>query len=128
MGDFSALSGGVRVYTGTDDYLGGSLTNPTVPAPFRVAIRSSVRIEKHAIVGANSVSLPGVVVGEGAAIGANSLIKQDCDPWTIYAGTPARAIKVRRRHQILQLEAKLRAEVYDGPGNYIPKADSGETL
>src|SRR5262245_12914002 len=39
MEDFAGLSGGVRVYTGNEDYLGGSLTNPAVPAPYRVPTR-----------------------------------------------------------------------------------------
>ena len=40
MEDFATPSGGVRVYTGTDDYLGGSMVNSTVPAPWRVPVRS----------------------------------------------------------------------------------------
>lgn len=122
MDDFSGLSGGVRVYTGNDDYLGNSLTNPTVPAPYRATIRSFVRVGRHAIVGANSVILPGVTIGEGASIGANSLVTRDCDPWTVYVGSPARPLKARPRERMLELEARLRAELYDAEGRYIPKA------
>lgn len=125
MEDFTTLSSGIRLFTGTDDYLGGSLTNSTVPYPYRKPIRSFVRINKHAIVGANSVILPGVVIGEGVAVGANSLIKDDCQPWTIYAGSPARAIRPRPKERILELEAQLRQEVYDSNGNYIPKSQRG---
>lgn len=107
MGDFSGLSSGVRIYTGNDDYKGGCLTNPTVPAPFRVAERSKVAIGRHAIVGANAVVLPGVTIGEGAAIGACALVRRDCDPWTIYAGVPARAIGPRPKERILALEEEL---------------------
>jgi acetyltransferase-like isoleucine patch superfamily enzyme len=108
MGDFAGLSGGVRVYTGNEDYLGGSLTNPTVPEPYRKPIRSFVHIGKHAIVGANSVILPGVEIGAGAAVGALSLVNKDLEPWTIYAGSPARPIKERPRERMLELEAELR--------------------
>jgi galactoside O-acetyltransferase len=120
MEDFSGLSGGVRVYTGDEDYSGGCLTGPTVPPPYRLPIRSFVRIEKHAIIGANSVILPGVVIGQGAAIGANSLVTKGCDPWTIYVGTPARPLRVRPRERILELEGKLRRELYDAEGFYVP--------
>lgn len=121
MEDFSGLSGGVRIYTGNEDYSGGCMTNPTVPAPYRIPIRSYVHIKKHAIVGANSVILPGVVIGEGAVVGANSLVTKDCKPWTIYFGSPAKPLRRRRSEKILDLEAQLRAEFYDTNGHYIPK-------
>lgn len=121
MEDFSGLSSGVRVFTGNEDYSGGCLTNPTVPHPYRIPVRSFVRIEKHAIVGANAVILPGVTVFEGAAIGANSLVSKDCKPWTVYFGSPAKAIKRRPKDKILALESELRNERYDPSGSYIPK-------
>ena len=122
MEDFAGLSGGIRVYTGNEDYLGESLTNPAVPQPYRVPIRSFVHIKKHAIIGANTVILPGVTIGEGTAIGANSFVTKDCEPWTIYIGSPARPIRHRPREIILELEARLRRELYDSGGNYIPKS------
>lgn len=121
MEDFATLSGGIRVLTGTDDFSGGSLTNSAVPYPYRRPTRSFVHLKKHAIVGANSVILPGVTIGEGAAIGANSLVKKDCEPWTIYVGSPARPLRPRPRDRILELEAQLRAELYDAEGSYISK-------
>ena len=122
MADFSGLSGGVRVYTGNEDYNGGSLTNPTVPLPYRHPDRSFVRIEKHVIVGANSVILPGVTIGEGAVIGANSLVTKDCKPWTVYFGTPARPLRRRPAEQIHRLEKQLLSELYDAAGRYIPES------
>jgi acetyltransferase-like isoleucine patch superfamily enzyme len=121
MEDFSGLSSGVRIYTGNEDYSGGSLTNPAVPAPYRIPVRSFVHIGKHCIIGSNSVVLPGVTMGEGAAIGANSLVLHDCKPWTIYAGSPCREIRIRPKVEILQKEEQLRRDLYDGEGKYIPK-------
>ena len=121
MEDFSGLSGGVRVYTGNEDYSGRCLTNPAVPAPYRIPLRSSVHVAKHAIVGANAVILPGVKVGEGAVIGANSLVTKDCDPWVVYIGTPARRLKDRPRRKMEELEYRLREEIFDGEGQYIPR-------
>ncbi|OQA23344.1 MAG: dTDP-4-amino-4,6-dideoxy-D-glucose acyltransferase [Chloroflexi bacterium ADurb.Bin360] len=125
MEDFAGLSGGVHIYTGNEDYSGGCLTNPAVPAPYRVPTRSFVRIEKHAIIGANSVVLPGVVIGEGAVVGANSLITKSCDPWTINVGSPAKPIKVRPKERILNLEGMLRKEIFDVAGHYIPRDQRG---
>jgi acetyltransferase-like isoleucine patch superfamily enzyme len=123
MDDFTTLSSGVRVFTGTDDFLGGSLTNSAVPHPYRLPTRSFVKIKKHAIVGANSVILPGVTIGEGVAVGANSLVNKDCEPWTIYYGSPARAVRVRPKEKIMELEAQLRQELYDFQGQYISNAE-----
>jgi acetyltransferase-like isoleucine patch superfamily enzyme len=108
MEDFSGLSSGVRVFTAHEDYKGGYLTNPTVPVPYRHAFRLFVKIGKHAVVGANSVILAGVTIGEGCAIGSCSLIRKDCDPWTIYAGIPAKPIGKRPSGKIRELEMKLR--------------------
>lgn len=120
--DFVGISSGTRVFTGDDDYLGGCLTGPTVPSQYREAIRSSVHIGKHSIIGSNSVILAGVRIGEGVAVGAHSLIKEDCEPWTIYVGCPAKPIRRRPSERILELEGQLRQELYDEKGEYIPKA------
>ncbi len=122
MDDFSGLSGGVRIYTGNEDYIGGSLTNPTVPYPYRIPIRSFVHIERHAIVGANAVILPGVTIREGAVVGANSLVTKDCEPWMIYVGTPAKPLSPRPNQKIIELEQQLRKELFDAEGNYISKS------
>lgn len=68
--DFSGLSYGVVVISATDDFTLGNLTNPTVPDSTRRVSRKSVRLEKHSIVGANSVITPGVVMGFGSSVGA----------------------------------------------------------
>ena len=51
MDNFSGLSGGVRDFTGNEDYSGKCLTNPTVPHRIVYHVRSFVFIKKHAIVG-----------------------------------------------------------------------------
>ena len=109
MGDFSGLSSGVRVVTGSDDFLGGGLTNPTVPAAFRRVLRSRVDIGRHAIIGANSVLLPGCSIGEGTAVGAGSVVNRDLTPWGICVGSPARRIRERPSEQILAQESALQA-------------------
>jgi galactoside O-acetyltransferase len=120
--DYAGVSSGCRIYTGTDDFLGDSMTGPTIPEEFRHPVRSSVRIGKYAVVGANCVVLPGVTVGEGVTVGALSLVNRDCEPWTVYAGVPAKPIKSRRRERIVELESRLREKLYDAQGRYVPAA------
>jgi len=121
--DFAGVSGGVRIYTGNEDYGGGCMTNPTVPAPFRLPVRGQVVIKKHAIIGANSVILPGVTIGEGAVVGACSLVTKDCQPWSVNFGTPAKAIKRRPAAEILRLEQELRGRFYRADGTYRSESD-----
>lgn len=112
MEDFSGLSSGVRIYSASDDYSGEHLTNPTVPAEYLGGARGEVRLGKHAIVGANTVILPGAVIGEGSAVGSQALVTKSLDPWGIYAGSPAKRLKERSR-ALLALEAKLRGSASD---------------
>ena len=111
LGDFTSYGSGTKIVTGSEHFTEGDcLTNPSVPAPFRRAKRSFVRIGKHAILGLNVTVLPGVTIGEGCAVGANSLIIRDCEPWGVYAGQPARRIGDRPSERIYQLEKELREQ------------------
>ena len=89
----------------------------------RHPIRSYVTIGRHAIIGANSVILPGVTIGEGAVVGACSLVKRDCAPWSINFGAPARPIGKRPRAKIDHLERELRAKYYNTDGCFCPIPD-----
>lgn len=105
--DFSNLSGRVSVYSSNDDYTGESLTNPTVPDELRKPTYAPVRIGRHVIVGCGAVILPGVTIGEGAAVGALTMVAHDLDPFTINAGVPARKVGERKR-DLLVLESRLK--------------------
>lgn len=109
--NYCGLSSRVTIYSGSDDFLGASMTNPMIPGKYRIVHQAPVVLEEHVIIGAGSVILPGVTLGIGAAIGALSLVTKDCQPWTVYAGNPARRLKERRRDIILRYQAELEAEV-----------------
>lgn len=50
-------------------------------------------------IGINSTILPGVSIGCGAIIGANSVVTKDVPPMTVVAGNPARTIKtLKNKH------------------------------
>jgi galactoside O-acetyltransferase len=104
--DFSGLSGGVLVYSASDDYSGNYMTNPTIPQEFTNVIGGQVILQKHSIIGAGSIILPNVIIGEGAAVGAMSVVRKNLAPWKIYSGNPCRPIKSREQN-ILQLENQL---------------------
>lgn len=105
--DFCNISSGVRIFTGTDDYLGEGLTNPTVPVEFRAVSRGKTHLKKHTIIGPNSVIFPDVCLEIGTSAGAGSILRKSTEPWTVYAGNPAKPIKERRSDIILNYEQQL---------------------
>ena len=103
MEDFSAISHGTKIYSASDDYSGGYLTNAVIPDKYKNVKRGLVTLKKHSLIGSSSVLLPGVVVGEGTTVGAMSLVSKNLDDWSVYAGIPAKKIKDRPR-DLLRLE------------------------
>lgn len=109
LSDFSGLSIGVKVMCGSDDFLGGGLTNPTIPAQFRAVHRGAVWLGSHAGLGAGSIVFPDVAIAEGSMVAAGSVVTRSLGPWGIYGGQPARRIKPRPSEQIRLREAELLA-------------------
>lgn len=52
-----------------------------------------VRICDKVWIGFGASILPGVTIGEGAIVGAASVVTRDVEPWTVVAGNPARVIR-----------------------------------
>ena len=52
-----------------------------------------VHIGDHVWIGLNCIILKGVTIGEGAIVGAGSVVTHDVAPRTLVAGTPARFIR-----------------------------------
>ncbi len=104
--DYSNLSSKVAIYSSNDDYSGNWMTNPMVPDQFTNIFSASVSIGKHVIIGSGSVILPNIKINDGVAIGALSLVKNDCVENYIYAGNPAVQLK-KRKSGYLALEKDL---------------------
>lgn len=51
--------------------------------------------------------MPGVKVGDGAIIAANSVVVKDIEPYTIYGGNPAKFIKKRFNDEKIEFLLKL---------------------
>lgn len=106
LDDFSGVSSRTSIYSSSDDYSGRHMTNPTVPDKFTNVFHADVELGKHVIVGAGTVILPGVYIGEGAAIGALSFVSKNCESFYVYSGNPLKKIK-ERHHDLIELEARL---------------------
>ena len=52
-----------------------------------------VTVKDHCWIGQNAMILKGVTIGEGAVVGAGSVVTRDIEPRTMVAGNPARVIR-----------------------------------
>lgn len=106
MKNYSGLSARVTVYSVSDDYSGEFMTNPTMPLKYTNVQKGRVVIQKYVIIGATSVILPGVEIGEGTAVGAMSMVTKSLPEWKICRGIPARVLKERSK-QLKELEQQF---------------------
>jgi galactoside O-acetyltransferase len=105
--DFTGISGRVSIYSSSDDYTGLAMTNSTVPNEFKKVNNGDVIIKKHSLIGAGSVILPNVTIGEGTSVGALTLINRNCEEFSIYSGNPA--VKIGKRlKRFLKYEEQFR--------------------
>lgn len=95
--DYVNLSSRITIYALSDDYSGETMTSPLIPEKYKNLTRAKVVVGKYTIIGTGTSILPGVVIGEGCAIGSMSLVKSSLEPWGIYAGIPCRYLKQRSR-------------------------------
>jgi len=107
IADFCGVSYGVKIFSQTDDYNGGAMTSPLVPAQYTNVTYRSVTLARHVLVGTNAVIFPGVTLAEGCSIGALALVNKSTDPWGIYVGQPAVRKKERKKDMLILEKAFL---------------------
>ncbi len=119
LNDFTGISVKASVFSTTSDFSGnflpGPIELPTIVAPdfeeFMINDWRPVIFEKFSIIGAHTVVLPGVTIGEGTAVGAMSFVPVDLKPWGIYLGTPARFIKKRSSDLFQKWENHIKSKI-----------------
>lgn len=85
LGENVSISQHAHVCAGTHDFTVREMT----------LIRPPIVIEDDAWIAADAFVGPGITVGAGALLGARGAAFKDLDPWTIYGGNPAKAIRPR---------------------------------
>ena len=79
--------------------------------------RGDIRVGNDVWLGYRSVILAGVTIGDGAIVGAYSVVTKDVPPYTIVAGNPAR--EIRRRFSEAEIERLLELQWWDWPAEKI---------
>jgi acetyltransferase-like isoleucine patch superfamily enzyme len=86
IGDRAAISPRVTLVMHTQP-------NDSRIVPYVNSHKGFITIEADAWIGTGSVILPNVTIGEGAVVGANSVVTKDVEPYTVVGGVPAHFIK-----------------------------------
>ena len=85
IGPRTTVSHNAHLCAGSHDY-----RNPGLPL-----LRLPITIGADAWICAQSFVGPGVVIGDGAVVGACAVVMHSVEPWTVVAGNPAKFVKNR---------------------------------
>lgn len=79
----------------TDNAHGANLPEELSTAPLsrKVSSPGPVTIGRNVWIGDKATILPGVTIGDGSVIAANSVVTKDVPPFSVAAGCPARVVK-----------------------------------
>jgi acetyltransferase-like isoleucine patch superfamily enzyme len=108
IGSFSSIAPGVQVF------LGGEHRSDWVTTfPFNVLWEGAEHIRGHpktkgnvvigndVWIGTEAMIMSGVTIGDGAVVGARSLVARDVEPYSVVAGNPARLVRRRFDDQLV---------------------------
>lgn len=96
IGDRVFIGPGSKVLSSTYE-LDGYYAIEHIDERARATRYGDITIHDDAYIGANSVVMPGVTIGEGAVVGANALVNRNLKPWGIYFGNPVKLIGMREK-------------------------------
>ncbi len=95
--DHAHIAGGTRLLCHQRDLRDYKVGDDYAKLPYRLG---EIHLEKGSLVGMESFVMPGVTIGEGAIVGAFSLVTHDIPAWTIAVGRPAKVVKQIPRRDI----------------------------
>lgn len=98
IGDRCFLGPGTKILGSTYEFDGYYTTEHMCEGQDVSKIRyGDIKICDDAYLGANCVVMPGVTIGEGALVGANTFVNRNLKPWGIYFGNPVKKIGEREK-------------------------------
>ena len=96
--DYVAIGASSKIYSNSEIVKKGKrMSGAMIPESEKAYYTSPIYLRKDSFVGANVVILPGVELGEGSVVGANSVINRSISPWNIVSGVPAKKLMEREK-------------------------------
>ncbi|SHE31427.1 virginiamycin A acetyltransferase [Mariniphaga anaerophila] len=118
IGKFCQIAAGVEfIMNGANHQMNAVSTFPfyifegweqPVPPLEKMPVKGDTIIGNDVWIGQNTTILPGVHIGDGVIIGANSVVGSDIEPYTIVAGNPAKLIRKRFDDDLIALLLKVK--------------------
>ncbi len=96
IGDRVFLGPGSKLLSSTYEF-DGYYASEHLPEGSQEIRYGDITICDDAYIGAGTIVLPGVKIGEGAIVGANSLVDHNLKPWGIYFGNPVKRVGTREQ-------------------------------
>ena len=90
IGDYTHITSGCRILCHQRDLTNYCKGDNAADLGYKTG---EVHIGKGVMVGMETLIMPGVTIGDGAIIGAGSIVTKDIPAWTIATGRPARVVK-----------------------------------
>ena len=113
IGKFCQIAAGVEfVMNGANHQMNAVSTFPfytlegwdlAPPSPSDLPLKGDTVIGNDVWIGQNAVILPGVHIGDGAIIGASSVVGSDVEAYTVVAGNPAQVLRRRFDRELIDL-------------------------
>lgn len=91
IGDHAHVTGGCRLLCHQRNLRHYRKGDDAAKLPYKLG---EIHIGKGVMIGMESLIMPGVTIGDGAIVGAFSLVTRDIPAWTIATGRPAKVVKV----------------------------------
>ena len=127
VGKFCSFAGEVMILRGHEHRIDWVSTYPFGVAfpdvgglPFPARTKGNVVIGHDVWVGVEALIMSGVTIGNGAVIGARSVVTHDVPPYAVVGGVPAKVIKFR--FDAATIEALQRLAWWDWPEQKIKEA------
>ena len=88
--DYAHITGGCRLLCHQRDLSDYHVGDNAAVAGYKLG---HIHIGKGCMIGMTTMIMPGVTIGEGAIVGAGSLVTKDIPAWTVATGRPAKVVK-----------------------------------
>lgn len=106
IGNYCSIANNVSIGQGEHDLNKISTNSLFYENPFEELTQKDCEIGHDVWIGVDSVVKRGVTIGNGAVIGANSVVTKDIPPYAIAIGSPAKVIKYRFDQQKINMIEK----------------------